>query len=451
MVAGELIPVFVVDPYFFEPERARELPHRMQFLCDSLTALFSNIQAKGSRLLIVRGKSTTVIPRLVEELGVDQVLAYRWTEPVGRMRDAICRAKMRVPLRLYEGETLLPPETVRNKSGQPFSVYTPFARAARAELVLPHPLPTPQSIPPLPEDVLRRDQLFGSPPDLSELGLTRNEHLPHGGEKAARERMRRFLKGAAFDYAEGRDQMALDGTSRLSADLKFGTLSVGDLWNQVSRLAPSDSKERYLAQLLWREFAYSILWDRKEVQTEPFRKDFRDFPWEFSRERWEAWTNGRTGYPVVDASARQLLEEGYVHNRARMISASFLTKHLLIDYRMGEAHYLKYLTDGDPALNNMGWQWSAGCGVDAQPYFRVFNPMSQGQKFDKSGEYVRRYVPELASLPTKFVHEPWKAPPPVLRAAGVVLGKTYPQPIVDHAQARARFLGLARLVLKGSA
>jgi deoxyribodipyrimidine photo-lyase len=190
------------------------------------------------------------------------------------------------------------------------------------------------------------------------------------------------------------------------------------------------------------------LWDRPELLDEPFRPDFTGFPWQYDEEEWQAWVVGKTGYPVVDAAARQLLGEGFVHNRARMVSASFLCKHLLIDYRRGEAHYMQHLTDGDWAQNNAGWQWSAGCGCDAQPYFRIFNPVTQGEKFDPQGDYVRRWVPELDRMPARYIHRPWQAPDAVLRAAAVRLDETYPRPIVDHRLARERFLAVAAQHLK---
>jgi deoxyribodipyrimidine photo-lyase len=196
-------------------------------------------------------------------------------------------------------------------------------------------------------------------------------------------------------------------------------------------------------ELVWREFAHSTLWDRPELLEQPFQAKFERFPWRRDEDGWRAWAQGETGYPVVDASARQLLAEGFVHNRARMIAASFLAKHLLVDYRLGEAHYMRYLTDGDHANNDAGWQWSAGCGCDAQPYFRIFNPVTQGQKFDPGGGYVRRWLPELAHLPARYIHQPWQAPPAVLEQAAVVLGRNYPHPIIDHAHARQRFLDTA--------
>jgi deoxyribodipyrimidine photo-lyase len=236
------------------------------------------------------------------------------------------------------------------------------------------------------------------------------------------------------------------GTSRLSADLKFGTISVRTVWNAAKDgLADApDQLTKFHNELLWREFAHGLLWTRPDLLEQPFRRDFEGFPWRTDAKGWHAWTTGTTGYPVVDASARQLMAEGYVHNRARMISASFLTKHLLISYREGEAHYMRYLTDGDWAQNNAGWQWSAGCGCDAQPYFRVFNPTSQGERFDPDGGYVRRWVPELAKVPAKYIHAPAEAPADVLAAAGVRIGVTYPRPIVEHAASRARFLAVAK-------
>ena len=286
-------------------------------------------------------------------------------------------------------------------------------------------------------------------PTLKQLGIERNERLLAGGERAARKRLSDFVEQRGASYPDGRNALGETTTSRLSVDLKFGTLSPRAVW-EAAHHAMKPHEEALFAfsnQLIWRDFAYSTLYDRPELLQHPFRPKWAHFPWVYNQEHWEAWCTGHTGYPVVDAAARQLLETGFVHNRARMIAASFLTKHLRHDYRLGEAHYLKYLTDGDWALNNLGWQWSAGCGCDAQPYFRVFNPMSQGQKFDPTGSYVRRFVPELAKLPTKFIHQPWKASEAVREDAGLKLGRDYPMPIVDHKEARQQFLDIAKAYL----
>ncbi|MFZ1376026.1 MAG: deoxyribodipyrimidine photo-lyase [Geothrix sp.] len=436
--AGEVIPVFVLDPFFFAPERARELPHRLQFLLDSLRALEANLAHLGSRLLVVRGRSVEVLPRLAARWRVDQVLAHRWVEPFGRERDrrvGEALAREGIDFRLFEGETLLPPGSVRNGQGAMFRVFTPFARSAGARLELGPALPAPRALPPLPEGLT----LEAVPiPTVAELGLPMNPNLQTGGEKVARARLKAFMSGPIADYETGRDRMDRPGTSRLSADLKFGTLSVRTVWQAASAAGAGTSGQRFLGELLWREFSHHLLWEWPHLLERPFREGFTGFPWRVDGADWRAWAEGRTGYPVVDAAARQLLAEGFVHNRARMVAASFLTKHLLLDYRQGEAHYLKWLTDGDWAQNSAGWQWSAGCGCDAQPWFRIFNPVSQGLKFDPEGAYVKRWLPELTDCPTAFIHEPWKLP----RAQRVRLD--YPDPIVDHALARERFLAIAK-------
>jgi deoxyribodipyrimidine photo-lyase len=298
-------------------------------------------------------------------------------------------------------------------------------------------------LPPLPRCVSPAAAL----PSLEQLGLQRNELVLEGGEQRARERLAAFLGGPARAYHEARDRLDLDATSRLSADLKFGTLSVREVWAEASGALSRRAKPALASfrnELIWREFAHALLWDQPALLEGPARAEWERFPWRGESADWQAWLAGQTGYPVVDAAARQLLATGFVPNRARMIAASFLTKHLLIDYRLGEAHYLRLLTDGDWANNNLGWQWCAGCGSDAQPYFRVFNPTLQARRFDPEGSYVRRWLPELERLPAAHLHTPWLAPSSALQAAGVRLGRNYPAPIVDHAAARQRFLELAK-------
>ena len=442
---GEVIPIFILDPYFFDPVRARNMPHRMQFLIDSLKSLEANLARRGSRLLVVAGRSVDVIPRLTQTLRADRVVAHRWVEPFGRERDRRIAESVGARFELYEGETLMPPGTLRTASGRPYSIFGQFARAFRHAAAIGAPIPPP-SLRPLPTDV----ELTTIPiPTLEALGLKRNPAIQVGGEDAANDRLRSFMRTAAAVYVERRDRLDLPGTSRLSADIKFGTISVRHVWSEVEATDQgSAAAEAFLTQLIWREFAYSTLWDWPLVLQEPFQASFKDLPWRYDEALWGAWVQGKTGYPVVDASARQLLTEGFVHNRARMISASFLAKHLLIDYRRGEADYMRWLTDGDWANNNAGWQWVAGCGCGAQPYFRVMNPVLQGVKFDPEGSYVRRWLPELERLPTRYVHQPWAAPHEVLRSAHVRLGDNYPLPVVDHLFARRRFLAFAKANLR---
>ncbi|MBP9892609.1 MAG: deoxyribodipyrimidine photo-lyase [Planctomycetes bacterium] len=448
-LAGEVIPLFVLDPFFFAPARARELPHRMQFLLESLRALEAALAELGSRLLVVAGKSVEVVPRLVREWKADRVVAQRWVEPFARERDLRIAQALGAKFELFEGETLLPPGTLRTGAGRPYSVFSQFARTFGATAKIGKPLQAPRALPPVPGEVRARQTPI---PTCDQLGIARNPALQPGGEQAAKARLSLFLREAAAAYAQQRDRMDLAGTSRLSADLKFGTISARQAWNAVEHaLGETPSASAFLNELLWREFTHSTLWDRAELLKSPFRPAFADFPWLYDDHQWQAWVMGKTGYPIVDAASRQLLGVGFVHNRARMISASFLCKHLLMDYRRGEAHYMKYLTDGDWAQNNAGWQWSAGCGCDAQPYFRVFNPTTQGEKFDPEGNYVRRWVPELARMPARYIHDPSGAPKSVLQEAGVTLGENYPRPIVAHRFARERFLTVAAQHLKRQA
>jgi deoxyribodipyrimidine photo-lyase len=440
---GEVIPLFVLDEYFFARDAARRTPFRIQFLLDSLASLAANLQHLGSRLILVEGRSADVVPRLAKLWKVDRVVAQSWVAPVGRARDRVVARKLHVPLELFDTETLIRPGQLRTGAGEPYSVFTAFARAF-SRLEIAPPLPAPRSLPPLPADVRTASAAL---PDLEQLGLVRNPRVQPGGERNARTRLKNWLAGDAQDYDELRNLMALPGTSRLSADLKFGTLSVRTVWHAVSRVlreVSPDALRVYQNELVWREFAHSTLFDRPALLEQPFRAEWRDFPWRDDDAGWRAWATGYTGYPVVDAAARELLATGFVHNRARMISASFLAKHLLIDFRRGERHYFELLTDGDWANNDAGWQWSAGCGCDAQPWFRIFNPVTQGQKFDPEGAYVRAWVPELAALPDRYIHAPWQAPANVLAAAGVRLGSNYPRPVVEHDGARRRFLDLAK-------
>jgi deoxyribodipyrimidine photo-lyase len=307
----------------------------------------------------------------------------------------------------------VPPGSIRTASGGAYQVFTPFWKAfvARAEIGSPVSTPPLGPVPPVAGEV--------AIPTCESLGIVRNPRMLEAGERAARARLDAFRDDR---YAEDRDRLDRDGTSRLSQDLKFGTISARTAWHATDSLA-------FRKELVWREFAHEMLWERPDLLTAPFRPEWTDFPWEDDEAHWTAWVEGRTGYPVVDAAARQLLAEGFVPNRARMIAASFLTKDLLVDFRRGERHYQRQLVDGDWAQNDFNWQWATGCGADAQPWFRIFNPTTQGEKFDPQGTYVRRWLPELQGVPDRLVHRPW--------AAG---GR---RPIVDHAEARQRFLTIA--------
>ncbi len=445
---AEVVPLFVLDEHFLRPEAAHRTPFRIQFLLESVSSLAANLEHLGSRLICVRGRSVELVPRIAKMWKVDRVVAQSWVAPVGRERDRLVASALHVPFERFDTETLRPPGSLRTGGGEPFSVFTAFARAFLREAPVALPLPAPKSLPPLPATVAADVRTRAADlPTLESLGLTRNPRVLRGGEREARKRLADWLAGDAKDYDELRDRLDLEGTSRLSADLKFGTLSPRTVWHAAHRaladLSP-DALRAFRNELLWREFAHSTLFDRPSLLEEPFRPAWRNFPWRDDEAAWRAWVEGQTGYPVVDAAARQLLATGFVHNRARMIAASFLAKHLLIDFRRGERHYFDLLVDGDWANNDAGWQWAAGCGCDAQPWFRIFNPVTQGRKFDPEGAYVRAWIPELASLPKRYIHAPWEAPAGILAEAGVRLGTNYPRPVVEHDFARRRFLDTAK-------
>jgi deoxyribodipyrimidine photo-lyase len=442
----QVIPLFVLDPQTFSPDRAIAMPHRVQFLLDALADLDAGLRRAGSQLLLWSGPPEAVVPTLAERLAVDRVVTHQLTDPPDRAVEHGVKRALGRRLQCFRGHTLHELGTLQNGSGQPYSVYTAFARAFRARVEVGSVLAAPRALPPLPAEALRvLGELPAALPTLTELGILRNARVAPGGERAAQRRLRKFAANNAARYAALRNRTDIDGTSRLSADLSFGTVSVRRVWHEVAEACGATAAlDRFRDQLIWREFTHSTLWHRPELLHHPFKAEFADFPWRTDDTALTAWKRGLTGYPMVDAAARQLLEEGFVHNRARMVAASFLCKHLLLDYRSGEKHYLSWLTDADVAQNNAGWQWCAGSGCSAQPFFRILNPVLQGKKFDPQGHYVRRWVPELSRLPERFIHEPWNAPGEELHAAGVALGSSYPHPIVDHQEARARALTTAR-------
>jgi deoxyribodipyrimidine photo-lyase len=332
---------------------------------------------------------------------------------------------------------------VLKTDGTPYIVFTPFSRKWRAL--------TPPSL----RDILPAPERVVTPPGIAGLPIPAEPTLPHDvpfppGEAEVRGRLDVFLSGdgsPVYAYAESRDRMALDGTSRLSPYLRFGMLSARQavaMAGLARELAADEdarrSAETWLNELVWREFYQAILYHFPHVLERSFRSNLQAIPWDNDRAAFDAWCEGRTGYPAVDAAMRQLTQTGWMHNRARMIVASFLVKDLLIDWRWGERFFMQHLVDGDPAANNGGWQWTAGTGTDAAPYFRVFNPVNQGKKYDPQGDYVRRWVPELVDIPDRFIHEPWKMPAQTQQSVGCIVGQDYPSPIVDHAWARERTL-----------
>jgi len=424
------------------------------WLAQSLRALQASLATLGASLLLRRGAADRIISELARE--TDAVGVY-WNEsmnaPDRAVADALAAAlaELAIPAHRCRGDLLAAPRDIRTKDGRGLRVFTPFWKRVQALGAPPQPLPAPQALrpsPPLNGDALSDWQLEPTTPDWA--GGLRALWTP--GEAAAQDRLADFLARVA-GYGSGRDRPDRDATSGLSPHLRFGEISPRQVWHAAKfaaaeRPAIAGDIDKFLSELGWREFCRHLLVDRPDLATRNLQPAFDAFPWRHDAAALRAWRRGQTGYPIVDAGMRQLWHSGVMHNRVRMVVASFLVKHLLIDWRLGEQWFWDTLVDADPGSNPANWQWVAGCGADAAPYFRVFNPILQGEKFDPDGDYVRRWVPEIAGLPTRLLHQPWTATPLDLAAVGVNLGRNYPNPIVDHKAGRQRALNAYATVRK---
>jgi deoxyribodipyrimidine photo-lyase len=418
------------------------------WLDQSLRALDRDLRRLGGNLVLRRGPAPSIVPAIAAESGASAVSWNRRYDQAGAAIDAEIAERLAgsaVASQSFPGTLLFEPGAVKTAAGLPFAVYTPFWRRAR-QLGEPRPpLPAPARIDgagAIASDRLDDWKLAPTAPDWA--GGLRATWMP--GEAGGRARAQAFLEEGLAGYAIQRDRPDRAATSRLSPHLRFGEVSARQLWHAAhaaregdGTIAPGDV-DKFLAELGWREFAYHLLHHHPDLATRNFQPRFDGFAWTDDVAGLRAWQSGATGYPIVDAGMRELWATGWMHNRVRMIAASFLVKHLLLDWRLGEAWFWDTLVDADPANNPAGWQWVAGSGADAAPYFRIFNPVLQGQKFDPAGAYVRHWVPELARLPAEVIHAPWQAGAPALAAAGITLGYSYPRPIVDHQAARARAL-----------
>jgi deoxyribodipyrimidine photo-lyase len=417
------------------------------WLDKSLVALGEGLRKSGSPLVLRRGGALEVLKTVVAETGAGGVALNRLYDRKSMARDEnvlSAMAELGVETESHDASLINEPDAVRTGSGGPFRVFTPYFRAA---LKVADVSARGDSAPRLtaPErgarsEDLARWALHPSSPDWSQ-GFA--GWRP--GEAGARVRLDHFLGGPAKTYTHGRNVMGEEGVSRLSPHLHFGEIGPRQVWRAVRAAVERGDvghgeAETFQKELIWREFNYSLLFHNPDIAHRPFNAAFAKFDWLDDGPGFRAWTRGLTGFPIVDAAMRQLWTTGWMHNRARMIAASFLVKDLLVDWRRGEAWFWDTLVDADMANNVANWQWVAGSGADAAPFFRIFNPMLQGAKFDTRGRYVRRWVPELAALSDKDIHEPWKADADALRRADVELGSTYPHPIVDHAAARDRAL-----------
>jgi deoxyribodipyrimidine photo-lyase len=382
---------------------------------------------------------------LIKETGATAVFWNRRYEPAVIARDAKMKETLLavgLAAESFNGALLHEPWTIQNQSRKPFQVFTPFWKHCLTKPAPSKPLPAPRSIR-SPNDWPKSLQIeaLGLEPEIKWAEEMRAAW--HPGEAGAGVRLKRFLKDAVLNYSEDRNRPDRAGTSRLSPHLHFGEITPRQIWHAVRRHAEAKQipetawcARQFLSEIGWREFAHHLLYHFPHTPSEPLRADFKRFRWHKNVAFLEAWQKGRTGYPIVDAGMRELWTTGWMHNRVRMIVASFLVKDLLLSWTEGAHWFWDTLVDADLAQNTLGWQWTAGCGADAAPYFRVFNPISQGKKFDPRGDYVRRRCPELKQLPDGWLHQPWQAPADILALAGVELDRTYPRPIVSHAIAR---------------
>jgi deoxyribodipyrimidine photo-lyase len=434
--ADELALVFVFDDRLLRGSRAG--PPRLRFLWDALEQLAGDLKRRGHRLVLRHGDPVVEIPRLLRETGAELLSFNRDPGPYAQRRDARIRSaarELRARVLDCKDRVLFESADLRTGAGKPFRVYTPFRRAWLDRLGADRPLPIgpirlPRPIPRL---------AAGRAPDLAGFGGSDDcTRIPRAGEAAAHARLERFLDGRIGDYASRREEPAARGTSRLSPYLRFGMLSPRTCVEAALEVAAASPRQasgarKWIDELIWREFYSAILEEHPHVLVRSFRPEYEKVRWDDDEDLFRAWCEGRTGYPFVDAAMRQLAQEGWMHNRARMVVASFLTKDLLLDWRWGERFFMQRLIDADPASNSGGWQWSASTGTDAQPYFRIFNPVAQGERFDPEGRYVRRFLPELRRVPDRLLHSPWESPRPP---------GDYPAPVVDHAERRE--LALAR-------
>ena len=472
---GAVVPVYIWD----EAGEGRWAPGgaARAWLRRSLAALDASLRERASRLVLARGDSAAVLGEIVRATGAGAVYLNRRYEPQAMARDARVESELTragVEVKYFNSALLHEPPAVANKQGRPFQVFGAFWRhcltlpvsapgklnpvnlAVPAEWPRGPKLDELNLLPPVGPDLRAGRgvmEISTAPPEVGPYHTGLSDAGWQPGEAGAQARLRAFVSRSMDDYAEQRDYPACNGTSILSPHLHFGEIGPRQIWAVVRARSresgvfpPSEGARVFLVELGWREFAHHLLFHFPRTAEQPLRAEFAGFPWadDPGGTKFRAWQRGETGYPIVDAGMRQLAQTGWMHNRVRMIAASFLVKHLRLSWTEGAAWFWESLVDADLANNTLGWQWIAGCGGDAAPYFRIFAPVLQGTKFDQEGDYVRRWVPELARLPAPHIHAPWQAPMDVLARAGVRLGENYPRPVVEHAAARAEALAAFR-------
>ena len=410
------------------------------WLHHSLQSLSKDIAARGGQLILRQGLAKTILDEFIKETGASAVYWNRRYTENGREIDGAIKTDLKtrgLEAQSFNANLLTEPWKIQTKTGGFYKVFTPYWRAVRSQLIVDPALPAPDELINYQADSVELIDLRLRPKNLNW-----DKTIMQGwqaGEAGAKNRLDSFLDGPVVDYDEQRNIPSNEsGTSRLSPHLAHGEISPRQIWHAA--MQSGKNTDKFLSEIGWREFSYVLMYHVPKLASENFKPTFDAFKWNEDVDALERWKHGQTGYPFVDAGMRELWQTGWQHNRVRMVCASFLIKHLLQDWRKGEAWYWDTLLEADPASNAASWQWVAGSGADASPYFRIFNPFSQGEKFDPEGDYVRKYVPELAKMPKKYIHRPWDAPDNILDYAEVKLGQTYPKPIVEHKFARERAL-----------
>lgn len=428
--------------YVFDETHTRPMGEAQRWwLHHSLHRLMQSLAKHGLQLVLRRGNPRQILKELTHKRGVGQIFCNRVPEPQAMsLEDEVAEdcAHSNIGFDLYNSCFFTQAGAIETQSGAPYQVFTPYYKAVKSLIKLESPLPEPEHWHPGPNcasDDLNAWQLLPHQPDWSQ-----GFNIWMVGESAARQKLHDFIEQDLVGYQDRRDFPAEHHTSELSPHLHFGEISPRDIWYQIQQSSHAQAGEPYLRQMIWREFSYHILHLFPKLAEKNFREEFNRFKWRQAPAQLKAWQRGLTGFPLVDAGMRQLWQTGYMHNRVRMVTASFLIKDLLIDWREGEQWFWNTLLDADLANNAFGWQWAAGSGADAAPFFRIFNPELQSKKFDATGEYIKRWLPELASLPEKYIHAPVTAPASVLKDANIELGSIYPHPLVDHHEARAKAL-----------
>lgn len=444
--AEMVLPVFIFEDAFRTGPDVGAA--RLEFLLQSIESLRKNLAELGYPLVVRTGKSEEILPRLCRETEAQAVFANKRYEPYSQKRDERTVGKLNQAgygFELFKDAVIWEEQEILTQAGKPYTVFTPYAKAWKAKSIPPPKQRLRPAPHPITKNQVASDPL---PKSANEAGFPLTQTIPPAGERAASECLRRFMDGVVYGYGFNRNFPAIDGTSNLSRHLRAGTIGIRTVIAELNKARAKAASGQtpgcdvFLNELIWREFYLQVLHNFPHVTQGAFRPEYDRLEWSDNRNHFGAWCAGRTGYPIVDAAMRCLNATGTMHNRLRMITAMFLTKDLMINWQWGERYFMQKLVDGDMAANNGGWQWSAGTGTDAAPYFRIFNPFSQGKKFDPKGEYVRRWLPELAAFPEDLIHQPWDNPLLFSRS-------NYPEQIVNHDEQRKKCLAMFKGV-KGS-